>query len=128
MKSISIPFRFSNGGVAITTDLNKITEQKIIDVLVTAPGERVIYKGYGANLRALLYEPLDDLIFADFKVDAIQDINESLDTGKVSDIIIGTSDNPAASVPDQDSLTVRVIYKTTPYDGGILDFNVSASI
>lgn len=128
MKSISIPFRFSEGGVAATSNIETITEQKIVDVLMTSPGERAINVGYGANIRSLLYEPLDNLMYDDFKSDAISAINDTLDSGKVIDISLTYQDSPHTAYPEDSTIAVHVRYQVPPYNGRSFSFNVSSDI
>lgn len=108
MRSISIPFQFVNGKVGETTNDDKIARQRIIDVLATDKYERVNRPEYGADIRSLLFEPLDPLIFADYRVDAIRDINDYVSNAKITDLQIregGTS-------YEDSTLVVRVIYRT----------------
>lgn len=128
MKSISIPFRFDNGGVAETSDIDTITQNKIVDVLMTVPGERAINVGYGANLKSLLYEPMDSLVFDDFKSDALAAINETLDSGKVMDIAITYPNSPQMAYPEDSTIAVSVRYLIPPYNGRSFKFNVSADV
>lgn len=128
MKSISIPFRISNEGIAETTDIDTITKQKIVDVLMTMPGERAIEVGYGAGLKSLLYEPIDSLVFEDFKVDALDAINESLDSGRVVDITITYPDSPQMAYPEDSTIMVSVKYVIPPYGGRSFSFNVTSDI
>lgn len=112
MRSISIPFQFANGKVVETENDDKIARQRIIDVLATDKYERVMRPEYGADIKSLLFEPLDPLIFADFRVDAIKDINDYVSNAKVTDLQIREG-NPIEQGGDSEStLLVRVLYKT----------------
>ena len=129
MKSINIPFSFSSGGVSASSDIDTITKNKIIDVLVTRKTERAINSGYGVGLSSLLYEPMDTLIFDDFKSDAIVKINETLDSGKVLDITITYPHSPQMAYLEDSSILVTVVY-SLPSTGSIstFTFNVSSDI
>jgi hypothetical protein len=128
MKSIKIPFSFSDGGVAFTDDILQITQQKIVDVLTTSPGERAINTGYGADIRSLLYEPIDNLVFEDFKNDALDAINETLDSGRVVDISVAYPDSPQMAYPEDSVISITVRYVVPPYGGRSFTFNVSSDI
>lgn len=128
MKTISIPFTFSDGGVSETSNLDTIVQSQIVDVLMTAPGERAISVGYGANVRSLLYEPIDNLLFDDFKSDAIAALNEAVDSGRVIDITISYPDSPQMAYPEDSSVEVSVRYIVPPYGGRVFTFNVSSDI
>ena len=128
MKSISIPFTFSNGKVATTSSIDTITQQKITDVLITGSGERAINTSYGVDIRSLLYEPLDSLAFDDFKQDALSAINDVLDSGRVIDISISYPNSPQMAYPEDSTIAVSVTYQVPPYSGRTFTFNVSSDI
>ena len=88
MNNISIPFRFTGGRVASTTNVDTVARQKIIDVLTTSPAERFGLPNYGAGLYSLLFEPIDELVEADFKMDAMLEIQERVSGATVHDIRI----------------------------------------
>jgi hypothetical protein len=128
MKAISIPFNFSNGSVVTTMEQTKITEQNIIDVLMTAPGERAINVGYGANVQSLLYEPMDTLVFDDFKLDTLDKINKVLTSGNVVNITTSYPDSPQMAFPEDSSLYLTVQY-SLPFEGlRGFTFNVNTTI
>jgi hypothetical protein len=116
MKAIAIPFNFSKGSVTTTTEQTTITEQNIIDVLVTSPGERAINVSYGANIQQLLYEPLDTLVFDDFKLDTMDKINKVLASGNVVDITTSYPNSPQMSFSEDTTLSVSVKY-SLPFQG-----------
>jgi phage baseplate assembly protein W len=109
MKSLSVPFRFDGGKVAYTTDNSTIAKQKIIDVLATRNMERVMRPEHGAGISDLLFEPMDPLVFADYKIDALKTVNESVNNALVRDIIM---DNNSVQYNDteESTLVVRVVY------------------
>ena len=86
MKNISVPFRFSGGKVAATTDYDAIARQKIIDVLTTSPYERYGVPNYGAGIRGLLFESIDELIESDFKLDAMGEVHRRVSGVTIHDI------------------------------------------
>lgn len=88
MKSISIPFRFSGGRVVSTRNYDAIVRQKIVDVLTTSPPERMGLPNYGASLYSLLFESIDDLVEADFKTDAIMELQDRVSGVSIHDISI----------------------------------------
>jgi phage baseplate assembly protein W len=112
MRSISIPFQFSNGKVVETENDDKIARQRIVDVLATDKYERVMRPDYGADIRSLLFEPLDPLIFADFRVDAIKDINDYVSNAKITDLQIREGNPIEQGDYAESTLSVRVLYRT----------------
>lgn len=91
MKSIRVPFSFSGKSVGNTSDPSLIAEQKIINVLTTIAGERVMQYGYGASASALLFDVFSNLEFADFKVDALQELRRTISNVEVLDIRVDES-------------------------------------
>lgn len=85
---MSIPFSITNGRVASTTSLSAIAESKIISTLVTTPGERTGVPRFGAGIMQMLFEALDPLVFADFKVEASQELNARISSIDILNITI----------------------------------------
>jgi phage baseplate assembly protein W len=112
MKSISIPFRFEKGGVATTEDIGVVSRQRIADVLATRPNERVNLPEYGGNAYSLLFEPVDPLIFADYKVDALQALNRHVSTAQITDMIIREAGSASFNNDGGSTLQVTVVYDT----------------
>jgi len=108
MKSINIPFRFEGGKVPDTTDTGVIAKQRIADVLATRGSERVMRPGYGAGISGLLFEPLDPLVFADYRVDALAAINDNVSIANIRDIRISEGNTTRSS--GDSTLSVSVVY------------------
>jgi phage baseplate assembly protein W len=130
MASISIPFRFENGRVAQTNDNAVIAKQRITDALTTDKYERVNRPEYGVAIRSLLFEPLDPLVFADYRIDAIRDLNDYVSNAKVTDLQIKSGNPTNYGNSEESTLAVRVVYKTA--DGGqstfVANFNSNTFI
>lgn len=107
MSSISVPFRFENGKVAYTSDNSMVVRQKIADVLATRRYERVMRPEYGAGISDLLFEPLDPLVFTDYKVDALTSVNESVSNAYIKDIIIQEG---SLNYNGESTLVAQVVY------------------
>lgn len=89
MPSIRVPFSIAaSGKVESTTTNEKIIEQQIIDVLSTSEFERVMRPLYGASAVNLLFEPLDELVFSEFKVDALEKLNRNVSGAAVVDMAV----------------------------------------
>jgi phage baseplate assembly protein W len=92
MRNIAVPFRFDGGRVGTTTNPDTVARQKIIDVLTTSHYERLGLPSYGAGIRGLLFEPIDSLVEADFKIDAINEVHNRVSGVTIHDIRIKQSD------------------------------------
>lgn len=124
MTSISIPFRIAeNGRVASTTDLEEAIKQRIIDVLVTTKGERVMRPIYGASASDLLFEPVDELLYGEFKVDALNELNLNVSGATIQNIFV----EPATPYLTDDFLTtlnVAVQYKIGLSNSSLFSFTI----
>jgi phage baseplate assembly protein W len=121
MKAIKTPISFSNGKLVTTTDIEEIIKQKILDVLVTRPGERLMFPDYGADLYSLLYERLDPLVFADFKAEALLDIQDAVTGAKVLDI---TAAIGGLYAPEETTLNITVTYQIPPQRPTTMSFTI----
>lgn len=88
MKSLVAPFNIVGGKVASTTDIDTIVRQKIANVLVTSSGERSGQEAYGVGIQGLLFEPVDALISADFKLDASMDLQQYITGVTIVDMVV----------------------------------------
>lgn len=113
MKVIRTPLLFENGKIATVSDPNEIARQKIIDVLVTSPGERVMRPQYGSGVYDLLFEPADPLLLADFRAESMMDIQENVSGVSVNSLNIVSG---ASLYGDPTTLEVELTF-TTPVGG-----------
>ena len=115
MKTFSIPFRFSEGSVVTNNNVDIAVKAQIIDYLMTNNGERVMRSNYGGSIQRLAFELNDPLILADYKVDALPDINAHLSRGRVLDIaVLDHPNNPQSSPYGDNVATIAVRYATSP--------------
>ena len=124
MASISVPFRFEKGGVASTSDNSIIAKQKIIDVLATRPFERVMRPEHGAGISSLLFEPMDPLVFADYKVDALKTVNDSVNNAHVRDIMFKDG---GVQYNGESTLVAQVVYDVAGLGTTVLKLNVNST-
>lgn len=129
MKTISIPFSFTSetGRINTTESLNKIVEQQILDILTTGGGERVMIPRYGADIRSLLFEELDPLVFADYKEDALQELNDYLNIGRVTNMQISLPSSDFSGEEWESSVNVSVQYAVPPFGTSVVTFNLTNS-
>jgi phage baseplate assembly protein W len=127
MTSIRVPFSINaSGKVAKALDPQVIAEQQIIDVLTTDKFERVLRPDYGASAQQLLFEPMDDLVFSEFKMDALQELNRNLTIATVSDIRIRPLSVPVTGDEGQNVLEIWVRYKMLPFTQTSFTFRITA--
>lgn len=120
MKSIATPFNVVGGSIGSTTDLTKIIEQKIVDVLVTGKMERPTIPGYGAGVQQLVFDNIDALEVADFRTDAGLELSRRVTGLNITEISL-TQD-------EESTATVTVQYRTTLSSVRSLTFQVAPGI
>ena len=64
MASFPFPFAVNDGGRIVATGGDEAIRGKIIQVLFTAPGERVNLPEFGCGLRDLVFDPNNDILAA----------------------------------------------------------------
>lgn len=124
MSSIKMPFGTDfSGKIAFTNDQNITARQQITDVLVTGKGDRVMKPTYGAGAMDLLFEPVDNLVFSEFRMDALGELSRSLTGVSVQDLVVKPSE--AGSFDDYDTtLQVAVRYKVGPLTTSSYSFSI----
>jgi phage baseplate assembly protein W len=125
MKSLKIPFNYSGGKTQTTSSVKTAAEQKIIDVLVTNRLERVMRHRYGAGVGKLLFEPLDELSFADFVVDARQAIEAAVSQVTILDLRMSPTNTVAAYGNSETTMGFTVIYKLPLGTPQVVTFKVA---
>ena len=126
MRSLKLPFSInSTGSTTSTSDVDTIVKQKVIDVLTTTKRERVMEPNYGAGVYRFIYEMLDPLVFADFKVDALQELNENISGAQILDINISLGEDSLAVAEFNTTAFITVYYRIPPLQATTMTFSVS---
>lgn len=127
MPSILVPFTIdSSGRVAKAIEPDLIARQQIVDILTTDKFERMLRPDYGAGAQQLLFEPVDDLIYSEFKMDALQEINKNLAIATVTDIRISPVSVPVTGDEGQNTLEIWVRYRVLPFAQSSFTFRITA--
>jgi phage baseplate assembly protein W len=124
MKAIYMPFQFKNGSTRSTTITERIVEQQILDVLTTSKYERVMIPQYGAAASNLLFDVLDDPVLADFKTEAMLDLQEYVDGAEIIDMRFQYGSD-SGEWDYNTSLQITVIYRIPPSAAKGFTFTVS---
>jgi len=125
VKSIKVPFSFSGGRVVTTSSPTVVAEQKIINVATTSKYERVMNHRYGAGVRQLLFEPIDELSIADFVIDAKQEMSNSISRVSILDIRLAPSYSVAAFGNQDTTLAITIVYRLPLGAPQVVAFNVA---
>jgi hypothetical protein len=118
-KSFALPFQVVGGRIATTTDPTRIIEQKIVDVLVTGNLERPTNPSYGAGAQRLVFEQIDELVEADFKIDAGLELAKRINGIQVVDLVFKQDEFSSTA-------EVRVLYRTALSSLRTLTFQISS--
>jgi phage baseplate assembly protein W len=129
MKAIAVPFKFDEGVVETTSNVDTIIKNQIVNYFMTTNGERVRNIGYGGNLQSLAFEINDPLILADYKIDAIPAVNQNIGRGRVIDVgILDSSTDPSTSFYDSGTATVVIRYAVAPRTVSIIKLVIDAQL
>lgn len=63
-RAIAFPFRISAQGGTATAEGDEILRDRIVQLLLTAPGDRVQLADFGCGLRDLLFDPNNEILAA----------------------------------------------------------------
>lgn len=101
-KTFPFPFSFRDGRIAVIGG-DEATRGKIIQVLFTAPGERVNLPEFGCGLLNLVFEPNSDVLAATMEFR----IREALARWMADEIRV----DGVAVEPQDGRVTVQVVYR-----------------
>ncbi len=60
-KAITLPFGFNeSGGISFTTDVKKIWQDRVVMVVMTSLGERVMQPSFGSDVKLATFEPIEN--------------------------------------------------------------------
>lgn len=126
MATIKTPFTIAaSGRVERVLDQNTIARQQITDVLVTSKRERTARPGYGAGVLDLLFEPIDDLVYSEFKMDAMMEINKQVTSAAVMNISIAPATIPYFADDTASTIEVTTQYRTSANDMQSFSFQIA---
>lgn len=123
MACINIPFQFVNGKLNTTDSPDVAARQKIIDVLTTDNYERVMRHSYGVGMRRFLYDIVDDLSFADLKVDAMQTVAETVSRVELLDMQLVDLPPQQYFGSEDTSVAINIIYRLPLGSPRVFSFN-----
>lgn len=107
------PFSVIGGRIAITTDTTQQVEQKLLNVLTTNRYERVGIPEYGAGVNQLLFEPIDALVSADYRTDAMQELADRISGIIIVDIALTSVNDSEADITVFYKLPLAAVRQTT---------------
>jgi phage baseplate assembly protein W len=85
-------------GIALTKTYEEVAKQNLLMLIMTSPGERIMFPDFGAGLKLLLFEQNNTGVSADIHASITNQVKMYLPYIIINDIII--NDNPAATGMD----------------------------
>ncbi len=110
-RDYNVPFGIDHASRQVSgADYAAHVEQMIIQVLLTAPGERVNLPQFGCGLRQLVFAPMSSALVANLQITVRQALGQWLGgLIDVADVTALTSDDPGGPV-EQGTLEVIISY------------------
>lgn len=102
---IQLPINHYNDAFNISYTTNDQARTNIMNLILTAKGERIMLPDFGTNLPKYLFENVNDDLLEDLRDEIINDIRKWVKGVEVVDIQIGTPDW-------DDAYTSRIEYHT----------------
>ena len=91
-------------GYALNKNLKDVTRQNLKMLILTSPGERIMYPAFGVGLRRYLFRNANSLTFSEIRSKINSQVRKYLPHVKIESIIfgseVGTVDVLEASSPD----------------------------
>ena len=111
--TILTPFTVTGGHIGQTTDLDTQIKQKIVNVLFTDRYERIGISSYGAGINQLLFGDIDDLVSADFRIDAMTELSDRISGIIFTDIKVVTTTESEADITVFYKLPLAAVRQTS---------------
>lgn len=99
-RGFAFPFRIEReGGVAAEVGVEKLRDN-VVHVLFTSLGERVMRRDYGAGLRQLVHDPINDALLSVVQHQVIRAIAQSEPRVEVTDVRVAAHRHGSATATE----------------------------
>ena len=99
-RGLAMPFRIApGGGVAVETGVEKLRDN-VMQVLLTGLGERVMRRDYGAGLRQLVHDPINDALLSVVQHQVIKAIAQAEPRVEVTAVRVGSHRHGSAQISE----------------------------
>jgi phage baseplate assembly protein W len=97
---LALPFRIDGeGGVAVEAGVEKLRDN-VVHILLTSLGERVMRRDYGAGLRQLVHDPVNNALLAVVEHQVIKAIAQAEPRVEVTAVRVSAHRHGSASVAE----------------------------
>lgn len=97
MRAISVPFRFDNGVVASTIDPATIARDQLLNVIVTNQLERAMRPFFGANLRGVIFDAMNETNLAEARMHLMTAAQRAVTVGSIVNVNFRVTDSQPSS-------------------------------
>jgi len=112
MAVIKTPFSITNNGkIAVEKTVESIVSQKINDYLLTQQLERPMSPLYGAETQYLLFENFDSLVFEEYKVETMREINKHISEAQVVNMVLRENQGDGFAYDEEPTFKINVQYR-----------------
>ena len=107
--SVSLPLTYDSvdGPYELNKNLRDVVKQNLKNLVLTAPGERVMLPDFGVGARRFLFEPNTGLVFSDLKSKITSQVTKYLPFIQLEDLIVLTSEQDASLSPNSARLILK---------------------
>ena len=91
--SFGFPFAVSEGGGVVASGGDEAIRNKIVQVLMTAPGERIHQREFGCGLLDMVFEPNDSVLATTIQFKVSQALTRWLDEEIIVNSVVASSEN-----------------------------------
>jgi phage baseplate assembly protein W len=104
------------GDYASIKTLTALVQQNFKNLILTAPGERVMDADFGVGLRRYLFEPFGPSLTQSIRANIVRQVGIYLPFVKIIDIFFDTTELVLGQEIDTETLRVIINYQITPLD------------
>jgi hypothetical protein len=109
---IKEPFSIApSGKVSVVTESSSVVSQKVANFVLTNTFERPMASAYGANSQMLVYENFDSMIFSEYKMDTLRELQKNISGAVMIDMRMVPGGYTERNGSNENTMLIDVQYK-----------------
>jgi hypothetical protein len=109
---IKEPFSIApSGKISVLTEAYSLVSQKIKNYVLTNTYERPMSPEYGANSQMLVYENFDSMVFSEFKMETLRELQKNISGASILDMRMIPGGNTERNGSNENTMLIDVQYK-----------------
>ena len=109
---IKEPFSIApSGKVSAVTEVSSVVSQKVQNYVLTNTYERPMSSAYGANSQMLVYENFDSLVFSEFKMETLRELQKHISGAVILDMRMIPGGYSERNGSNENTMLIDVQYK-----------------